>query len=94
MFEGQNMKKAVMSKKQAGMNKQHLYWKLADGKRYQLRVKEHNGKTEKLYELQVSTNDLERFIDEDKAVFEQMESEIDSADLDFDSLQAELDSIE
>ena len=90
------MKKAVMSKKQAGMNKQHLYWKVADGKRYQLRIREQNGKIEKLYELQVSTNNLERFIDEDKAVFLSMENDIDNAadDLDFDSLQAELNSIE
>lgn len=88
------MKKAVMSKKQETMNKQHLFWKIADGKRYQLRVREHNGRTERLYELQVSTNNLDRFIDEDKAVFLQMEQEIESDELDIDSLQAELDSIE
>lgn len=88
------MDKAIMSRKQVGVNKQHLYWKVTDGKRYQIKTKEHNGRIDKLYELQVSTNNLERFIDEDIAVFQQMEREIDSSDIEFDSLQAELDSIE
>lgn len=89
------MKKA-MSKKQSDINRQYTYWKLVNGQRYQLKVKERNGRQEKLYELQVSTNNLERFIDEDKAVFLQMEQEIDGErlEMDIESIRAELDSIE